>query len=197
MPVAISPHFTTEHFEESLSVEDRVMLFADRVRGWQLDIADWLQSHPHAGFAILAIVSSYFEMIAKYEAGHTSDTASRQYFKRGVKSVLGPHTEPSGASIPDRLLNLLYDEVRCGMYHAGITGPRVRISGDRSVPAVALDGNGITLNPHELVRILQDHFSQYVVRLLDSSNDELRANFKACFDRSVSGKRIGRSGRRS
>lgn len=189
MPLAISPHFTTEHFREPLSIEDKISLFSDRVRGWQLDIAEYLESHPHAGFAILSIVSSYFEMFAKYEAGYTLETASKKYFKEGLKSVLGPHTQPTG-SIPDRALSLLYEEVRCGMYHAGITGPRVRLSGSTAA-AIVLQGEAVTVNPHQLVMILQDHFSRYVSQLLDPANDQRRRNFEARFDAAHVGKHLG------
>jgi hypothetical protein len=191
MTLAISPHFTDHHFQTPLRIEDKIALFADRVRGWQLDIAQSLESHHHAGFAVLAIVSSYFEMISKYERGHMSNKNSKAHFKLGVRSVLELHL--SGEStLPDYLIDLLYEEVRCGMYHAGMTGPRVRISDAPGIPMIQLDQFGLTLDPHQLVRALQEHFSGYVARLNDPANVTLRRNFEKRFDAGHAGKRLGR-----
>ena len=189
MAFAISPHFTTQHFQEPLSLESKLGIFSDRVRGWQLDIAASLQSEPHAGFAILAIVSSYFEMIARYEAGDTSRTNPKGFFRQGVRSVLESYVEPRGSSIPLRQIDLLYEEVRCGMYHAGITGSSIRLKGEG--PVIVIDGATLTINPNELVAILQDHFSRYCARLLDASETDLRAAFEARFDHSTAGKSLG------
>ncbi|MGB2695197.1 MAG: hypothetical protein WBD55_08430 [Dehalococcoidia bacterium] len=190
MPLAISPHFTNEHFREPLSIGDKISLFSDRVRGWQLDIAQYLESHPHAGFGILSIISSYFEMIAKYEDGQTSITASKKYFKQGVRLVLEPNTDPAELPIPETVLDLLYNEVRCGMYHAGITGPSVQLNKDLPAPLGFREGT-LTVNTDLLVLTLQDHFSRYLTRLLDPANQRLRDNFEKRFDAGHRGKRLG------
>ncbi|HUS83137.1 MAG TPA: hypothetical protein VM013_07805 [Dehalococcoidia bacterium] len=70
----IGPHFRSDFFGErypdSLSLEDKIAIFSDGVRGWQLDVADKvLRQDRHSGFAALSIVISYFEMIARYEGG--------------------------------------------------------------------------------------------------------------------------------
>jgi hypothetical protein len=191
MTMAISPHFTNQHFAEPLSLEDKVAIFADRVRGWQLDIAQFLDLHPHSGFAVLAIVSNYFEMIAKYQDGNTSRHLSEAYFGRGLRSVLEP-LDSESSSLPDELVHTLYDEVRCGMYHAGMTGPRVVISRNPEIGVLRGTPGRVEINPYRLVDILQMHFSSYVASLLDPANAERRHNFEKRFDAGHTGKRMGR-----
>jgi hypothetical protein len=84
--------------------------------------------------------------------------------------------------IPDEMIDLLYDEVRCGMYHAGMTGPRVEISAAPGIPLIGLGGSRIVIDPHQVVGVLGNHFSTYVVSLLNPANTQLRANFRARFD---------------
>jgi hypothetical protein len=189
-PLAISPHFTTAHFTGPLNTDQKIQLFADRVRGWQLDIAQSLDAHPHSGFAVLSIVASYFEMIAKYEDGYLDRHRSEEYFNRGVRSVLEPHIQPEGSTISDETLHILYDEVRCGMYHAGMTGPRVVITRNPAVGIMREDHGHLVINPYALVEVVQTHFSNYVVSLNDPTNADLRENFERRFDAGHIGKRM-------
>ena len=55
----ISPHFRRKDLgPDAPKVEQLVAVFADRVWGWQIDIADRLmKSEEHGGFAVLAIVA--------------------------------------------------------------------------------------------------------------------------------------------
>ena len=89
----LSPSYQDTDFPVPHSLETKIALFEDRVLGWKLDIADQLingsqEKSPirHSGYATLDIVFSYFEMIAKYEAGFTG-LESGKYFKQGVYSV--------------------------------------------------------------------------------------------------------------
>lgn len=91
--VWLSPSYHDTDFSLPFSLEDKITLFEDRILGWKLNIADQLingsqEKSPirHSGYATLDIVFSYFEMIAKYEAGFTGGE-SKKYFKQGVYSV--------------------------------------------------------------------------------------------------------------
>ena len=69
MPSFISRNYTTQHFPNGpQTIDDRILLFTDRVRGWQLDPAiRCIRNDPHAGFAALHIIVSYFEVIGMLE----------------------------------------------------------------------------------------------------------------------------------
>ena len=71
MTFAISPHYTTDHFPHGpREVDQKILVFLDRVEGWQLGVADYLVKNQvgYRGFALLLIVVSYFEMIGRYSA---------------------------------------------------------------------------------------------------------------------------------
>ena len=203
----VSPKYRDSDFPAPLSTEDKITLFEDRILGWKLDIADQLINGnnlpdgsmertpiPHSGYATLDIVFSYFEMIAKYEDGFADIGESKHYFKQGVYSVFPnmrnhqvntniPGVQGKVVSIIDYVLGLMYEGVRCGLYHSGSTGGRVVLSEGFKGPFV-FDPQNISLgiNPQLLVQKLKDHFSDYINRLRDENNQELREKFEARFD---------------
>ena len=181
----ISPHFRSDFFGQrypnGLSLEDKITIFSDAVRGWQLDVADRvLRNDRHSGFAALSIVFSYFEMIERYRSGKWKyEHDSEERFKDGVASVF-PHLANAEA-----ILTPLWRAVRNGMYHRATTERGIVLDGEFKT-AIALGGDGTTveINPHFLVDELQKHFSRYVSELLDpdSSKNEQRTNFETVFD---------------
>ena len=178
--VWISPNFKDDDFPSGMSIEQKIKVFADRVNGWQLNIAQQCADNiTHSGFAVLHIVVSYFEMIAKYRDGFTQDRESEQYFTKGVFSVF-PELENQG-QISDRLLDKLYSEVRCGLYHGGITGSNIWITSDFDSSIVFATDEKVAINPHRLVLALKQHFKSYIQELQDSRNKSLRDNFEARF----------------
>jgi hypothetical protein len=186
MEYAISPHFRNTDFPSDMSLDQKIEVFADRVTGWQLDMAQLCaNASPHSGFAVLHIVFSYFEMIAKFQDGFTNDGergTPERYFSKGFNSVFPNLSNPS-PEIRERLLKKLYKDVRCGLYHAGITGPNIELSGnfDFSV-AFASQPDIVKINPHRLVPDLKQHFQSYIHQLRDHKNEELRKNFETRFD---------------
>ena len=83
----ISKTYTTDDFSDGFTtIEDKLKVFADRVRGWQLEVAAQLiADNPHAGFGVLHIVTSYFEMIGMYLMGPASSTGKRKRAARQVE----------------------------------------------------------------------------------------------------------------
>jgi hypothetical protein len=179
----ISPNFQNVDFPGVMSLDQKIEVFADRVKGWQLDMAQLCANgSPHSGFAVLHIVFSYFEMVAKFQAGYTQVGDCEKYFKEGVYSVFPElHNHPSG--VGDKVLDSLYEDVRCALYHSGITAPHIVLTGDVDAPiAWSSDGKQVTINPHKLVPGLQQHFRSYIRQLRDHKNDTLRRNFETRFD---------------
>jgi hypothetical protein len=149
---------------------------------------------PHSGYATMDIVFSYFEMIAKYEDGYTDKDQSKKYFKQGVLSVF-PHLKKyrrnkiiqdargNDISVVDYVLNLLYDDVRCGLYHAGGTNGPIMITSGVEYPIILdLQDEFLIINPHLLVPDLIGHFVAYINNLRDHNNTDLRMKFEARFD---------------
>jgi hypothetical protein len=197
----LSPSYQDIDFPLPHSLDTKITLFEDRVLGWKLNIADQLinggqEKSPirHSGYATLDIVFSYFEMIAKYEAGFTG-RESEKYFKQGVYSVFPEYKNispperiplsPVGnvVSLIDVVLGLLYDGIRCGLYHSGITNGKIFLTGEiKTSMAFDLQHQMLIVNPHLLVPKLKRHLQDYVGRLRDMNSADLRAKFEVRYD---------------
>lgn len=183
MAYAISPNYVDIDFPLNMSLDQEIEVFSDRVNGWQLDIAQLCaDSSPHSGFAVLHILVSYFEMIAKYQDGFNKDGLSQQYFSKGFENVF-PTFFGTPNEIKQRILKKLYNDVRCGLYHSGITGRNIVLSGDFGFPiAFQTPPDTVQINPHKLVPALKLHFQSYVRKLRDPKNVDLRSNFEIVFE---------------
>ncbi|MGI8615692.1 MAG: hypothetical protein ACR2L4_02760 [Actinomycetota bacterium] len=159
--------------------EQVIAVFADRVWGWQIDIADRvMKSERHAGFAVLSIVASYFEMMGKHVAGFEGVGQSQRHFLDGFSAVFS-EVPPE---VAERIGKRLYLGVRNGMYHDAITAAGIALSGDTGDRVIyetaGVDGIvEVVVNPGKLVARIAVHFSEYVARLLGEPESELRAAF--------------------
>ncbi len=115
----ISRNYTNKSFGGHPTLDEKIIILEDRVRGWQLDPAKQMRDTLIAGegfenyqFALLAMLFSYFEMIGRYIDGATGFGNPGRAFKRGLGYVF-PNLNKS-----DR--TAIYRRIRCGIYHAGI-----------------------------------------------------------------------------
>ena len=179
MSVAISPRFTAEKLVGG-NLDDLIDVFEDQMRGCLIDPANQLVPHQHAGFGILAIVLSYFEPLGQFLEGKAGK--SKAQFTRGLKAVL-PDLE---RNVSPKIINELYNQLRCGMFHHGITKWRVVIapSGPHSL-GVAWDAKGellqVVVVPRHPMAHLDDHLTKYVGELREPANKKLRENFEKWF----------------
>jgi hypothetical protein len=147
------------------------------VRTWHLDVAlACLEQSIHAGFAALSIVTSYFEMIGKYQTGYLGAGQSKKHFGRGVSSVF--------PELSDAAKDILYERVRCGLYHvSSVRGSEVLLQHNYYKP---VDFNPdfpiLVINPKLFVTAIIEHFDEYIAQLTTPSYSTLRANFVARFD---------------
>jgi hypothetical protein len=90
----VTPRRRLSELPKDITLDLKIDIFKERIEGWKLDIADQLingikdekgntitEGNPHSGYAVLDIILSYFEMIAKYQAGYT-DWKSQDSFSR-------------------------------------------------------------------------------------------------------------------
>jgi len=203
----VSPSHQDTEFQQPLSIENKIMIFEDRTIGWKLDVADQVINGkkqadgsierspiPHSGYATLDIIFSYFEMIAKYEAGFAKMGQSEKFFKQGVFLVFPALRDPQLlANIPaihgdvallvSNTLDVMYEGIRCGLYHSGITNGRVIITGEiQQAMGIDLQKSVLIINPHLLVKALKGHFVGYITGLRNPNNHRKRQNFEARFD---------------
>lgn len=190
----ISPKYQDTDFKWPLRIEDKISIFLDRTFGWQLNIADYVINGgigtngvkiapiKHSGFAVLSIVFSYFEMIAKYQDGFSGIGKSCHYFKKGLYSVF-PELKKNPEPDVNKLLDALYEGVRCGLYHAGVTDHRIILAGGIKSPILFdTTSTKLIINPHLIVPALKHYLEVYGRQLQDANNSELRKRFEKRFD---------------
>jgi hypothetical protein len=183
----LSPNHQDTEFRLPMSLDDKITIFLDRTDGWQLGIAEQCaRTIKHSSFAVLHIVFSYFEAIAKYHDGFTKDGQSLKYFKRGFEIAF-----PSTTQIPsigrEAILHDLYSGVRCGLYHASLTAAHVSVC---TLPDAEFYYNRrdrrIFIDPGRLAQSLRTHLVSYGAQLRRPSNAGLRTNFEKRYDYELS-----------
>lgn len=160
--------------------EHKIKVFKEQVQGWQLDIANYLlfgkdniPPHPHAAFAALSILVNYFENIGMYIDGCTNDNKnSYTYFKRGFHHVLS-------LKITDEMVKRIYTELRCGLYHMGLTKKHVILT-EAFPTGININQGIIYIAPTKLLLEIENHFNNYCNQL--TTNPTLRTNFEKRFD---------------
>ena len=189
MTTMISKSYTDQGFGGNPNDLQKVEIFRDRVTGWQLDIAkeivrqiDVKPPDPimnHAGYAVLAILTNYFEMIWQHIDGSSSNHDSANYFARGFKEVY--KTTPLSH---DEIKSIVYHRLRCGMYHDGYTRRGVTIKHDygQDIEYVRADDE-LKVNPHTMVGTLETHFTGYIATL--QADITARNKFLAIFNRTM------------
>jgi hypothetical protein len=179
---SLSPQFRSGDFPAEPSDEQKIAIFEDRISGWMLAPTErLLQRDPDSGFAALAILGTYFEMIAKYEDGCTSfRTPSRRYFVRGLQRVL--NTEAQSERISEKDATDVYDGLRSGLYHWGFPTPSVAIDEGLSTPIARDPATSVLMiNPSQMLFAVRAHFAGYLERLRMPGEHELRRRFEQSF----------------
>jgi hypothetical protein len=183
----VTPKHNMSEFKLPLSLSQKIDIFFERTDGWQLEIADKiingvtdqngnLIEYSDSAHAVLSIVFSFFETIAKYEDGYVGENAASRYFKKGLVFIF-----PQINSHP-KLLKIIYHDVRCGLYHSGCTNPRVFIVSDINAAMGFTKQGKLLINPQILILKLREYLKSYVEKLRNTSNIKLRVNFAKRFD---------------
>lgn len=124
---------------------------------------------------------SYFEMIGRYTDGYVGRDRSGYYFKYGLKLVFLNMALPEG----EELLDAFCDRIRNGLYHVGMTKPRVLLVDAEAAPG-SIGYNPaedlIAIAPDTLVNDLKIHFATVAKELGEKANTSLREKFGARFD---------------
>lgn len=189
--ISISPRFTRAKLSTS-NIEDKIDVFEDQMQGWIFDHADTLANDKsprsqHAGFAILMLVTAYFEQLEALSSGVPSNGRSQEFFKSGFCRVFNPiRTNPSYVAaepVVKEWLKDLYLELRNGLYHELATRSRVFLS-ENGVPIevyVTRSGVLFGIDARAFAAGVHEHFVETVRRLRDPDEADLRANFEAFF----------------
>ena len=178
--VNVSRHYTDIHLDND-NFEICVAIYEDQVRGWFHDQARILEKNSdHAGFVLLLVSLAYVEGHAIFMRGKDSRNKSKEFFREGFKDIFNPQGQTQ--SVIDQAIDKLYGEVRCGLFHTGMTTSKVVLGRFDNPVMMVLDSTGqdviqIRINPHKTLDQVENHLSAYVTRLRDPKEKELRKNF--------------------
>ena len=154
-------------------IDTKIKIYEDRVKEWFLEIADRLKRDNEAGFVILSIAVSYIEGNQQFREGKGSNGRSQEFFIRGMRRIFNK------INVPERILKDYYKQIRCGLFHDGITKENVIISGEFQDPLRHINGI-IRINPHKFLDKVKEDFRNYIIEL--ENNKTLLDNFEKRFN---------------
>jgi hypothetical protein len=175
--LAISPHFVESKLAGG-RIEDMIDVFEDQMLGWLVEPAKMMGRSQHSGFAMLAVTLAYFEPLGQFLEGKAG--SSEAQFTLGMKAVF-----PAMAAADPRLFKELYNQLRCGMFHRGITKGKVRVVRGTmyqfSFQGSTEDVEQINVDPWRLLTAVELHIREYVGQLRSGTDENLRQNFVKWF----------------
>ena len=140
----------------------------------------------HAGQALLALVTPYFEMVNAYHEGRASRRGeATEFLKRGIEIVFG-------SDISVDAVNRFVSEVRNGLFHELIFRTVVLHERAQGLPRFGIVSTAmfggvppfdlLVIDPYWVADQAQQHFATYVARLrapaLPADHD-VAAHFRA------------------
>ncbi len=115
------------------------------------------------------IAISYIEGVQQYRNGETSRNQESDVFKQGLRRIFSLKNESESD------LSMFYEQVRCGLFHDGMTRNKVIIKEVYQSP-IDFSENTIRINPEMFLSKIKNDFDEYI-KLLRNPNSLERANF--------------------
>jgi hypothetical protein len=174
------------------TIEDMIDVYEDRWHGFILDHAKALVDRKNSELAVLQLLIGYFESHATYLTGEDSKNRSAQFFKAGFLDVFGvAQSETPGMVMTptflDDLATKLYEDARCGLSHDAMTRHRIMLTYHATAPIGASVHKptgtiaAIVLNPKDWIAEIEAHLREYLAKLRDPMNADLRVRFETQF----------------
>jgi hypothetical protein len=193
----ISPRFKGDKLSPG-TLDDKIDVFEDQVKGWTLTHAYFLtdRTNPagahNAGFAILMLCSAYFETIESCYRGRARKRNSKMFFRSGFLKVFPDLPAKAQRVVKgtlsdevNKLVDELYTEVRCGLYHGMATKTRVLIIRNHMPVTFTLHNyslSAIVIDPWAFLEAVGNHFVSFLKEVRDPANTSLRSSFESFFD---------------
>lgn len=143
---------------------------------------------PDSGYAVLQIMLNYFETIQFYKTADNKTNAKNR-FTEGVNDVF---PEAKGWKISPSLADVLYNDLRSGLYHAiakNPTGSQIRLLHvDDTTVFTYVGAKQWSIDPHNMIRRLRQHLKEFISELKNPKNVALRDRFEKAFNTKILGK---------
>ena len=181
----VSPKYGQSKLENP-SLDDLIDVFEDSWRGYVFRPAETLLSHADGDVAAMTLVTSYFEAIAMYMTGESSEGKSKRFFVFGFSKCFKAKSDGVQVAAKE-----IYKHIRCGLAHTGMLTPRVHFSregisaffvtyprnpdGSLNLEAPAAS---IIVNPQRMYEGAIRHFEQYIMDLRCRRTKHLTETFQ-------------------
>ena len=177
----ISPQYTDDDWRKlSFSTEDEwqkaIDIFKDRVHGRFLEPISRIEEYIYAGFAVLALDCLLIETLQQFRKGirSTSPGEGETFFALFL-------TETSfGSYFTKKMAEKFYQQIRCGILHQAEVKENSKVLIRKDTPLIKYTGDrkGLVINRKLFHQQLVREFEDYVARLREPSNQELREGFR-------------------
>lgn len=162
------------------NINDKITIYERQVKGWFLNRASRFLRGDKNGFIILMLTISYIEGVEQYMRGESSEATchqrgrSKEFFREGLRRIFNLNES-------DAILNDFYSQVRCGLFHSGMTQHKVIISKTYDNPIDFSETDAIKINPKMFLRAVRWDFNDYIFRLRNPRNTDDRERFNRMF----------------
>jgi len=157
------------------NVDDKITIYERQVNEWFLNRASSLLEGKNNGFIVLMISISYIEGVEEYRRGSPGNGGSKEYFGQSLKRIYN-------MTVTDQILGDFYNQVRCGLFHSGMTKNKVIINNDYEITIDFSEDNAIKINPEKFLHKIQEDFHQYIHVLRNPTNITERNKFSTMFN---------------
>lgn len=190
MPKAISLHFhiipekpgyvinvETKKEYSLYDILTKILVYEDRVIYWFFNYGNELKKFQDAAFVVLQIAVSQIEGMEQYRKGQSSKKQSPQFFLSGMSRIFSLTTSET-----QQLTNAdFYGQVRCGLFHDGMTRDKVIIEPDYNLP-IEFKTDTIFIGPKKFFDAVYQDFINYIAELKNPANAQLRNDFEQFWD---------------
>lgn len=192
------------------NTNSKILVYEDRVNTWFLDIAKKLKEDNEAGFVILQIACSQIEGNQQHFEGQVSNRKSKDMFISGLKRFFKELNDAYPPLLTDFYTDVRCGLMHSGITKARVTinasapnaikisGPGMKTEvvlhdGTKIVPSikeefqkynkeVCLETKEILVNPHLFLGQVEKGINEYIQKLKDPNEKQLRINFERFFD---------------
>jgi len=157
-------------------IDASVDIYDDRQRHWYIAPLKKLldgEAQVDEDYIIVAMGCAYFEGVEYLHKGHDKG-GNGKAFKRCAARVLGLAANSAE-------LKQLWESVRCGLFHTGFAGPKVRVRSGMATAVGFGSDRFLYVDPSKLIGAIERHHADYMASLRDPSNTTLRENFRKRF----------------
>jgi hypothetical protein len=166
------------NFNKEEDWQRAINIFKDRIESRFMKPILKIESDIYSGFAVMALDCLLIETLQQFKKGkkETPQGKVERYFKDFL-------TKEFKGYFNEGMARMFYDEIRCGILHqAEIKGnSRIRMDTKELVKYLE-DKKGLIINRKKFHSKIREVFNNYINKLQDPSNSELRKNFKKKMD---------------